>query len=78
MVIYNHAHIHRQLHAHNSICTLAFTAQPTEGLVVAVACAILEFHAALLTDKTPTTGGVFARGSVWESRLYELAEGGRC
>ncbi|KAF5838229.1 hypothetical protein DUNSADRAFT_3209 [Dunaliella salina] len=47
----------------------------TEGLVVAVACAILELHGALLTDKSPLTGGVFARGSIWESRLIELAEG---
>lgn len=56
---------------------MSLTVQSTEGLVVAVACAILEFHGALLTDKSPATGGVFARGSVWESRLYELAEGER-
>eukprot|EP00967_Tisochrysis_lutea_P050581 scaffold62253_cov19-Tisochrysis_lutea.AAC.6 len=67
------ASVNLELHSYFSVlCFLC--AQPTEGLVVAVACAILELHGALLTDKSPTTGGVFARGSIWESRLYELAE----
>lgn len=40
-----------------------------------VAAALLELHGALRTDKSPLTGGLFARGGLWETRMQELADG---
>ncbi|GFH31089.1 uncharacterized protein HaLaN_30058, partial [Haematococcus lacustris] len=41
-----------------------------------VAAALLELHAVLLADRAGAGGAGLARGSAWEQRLVELAEGG--